>query len=282
MTKKNNVAFLYESSVAASLPIITPLKSQSVINDIYRVRGILNGTSNFLLSNMELENKDYSDVLKQAQDLGYAEAEPFDDVEGIDALRKLRILSTIAFKSPIKNENILHYGIGSISKVDIEYFKNNNLRVKLVAESKLDDKGYTSIVEPVILSRDDSLFNINDTNNIVEIFGDNYDSLSVAGQGAGSFQTGNAVVIDIIDALCKNYIDLEFNRDLKNMSENMEGIYYLRISNKFSIDDSLIDNLNNMGENIVIKTKKIKRNILFEQLKNIPEKEYFVGRYEIN
>ncbi|EFI42031.1 homoserine dehydrogenase [Peptoniphilus sp. oral taxon 386] len=282
LAKKNNVAFLYESSVAASLPIITPLKSQSVINDIYRVRGILNGTSNFLLSNMELENKDYSDVLKQAQDLGYAEAEPFDDVEGIDALRKLRILSTIAFKSPIKNENILHYGIGSISKVDIEYFKNNNLRVKLVAESKLDDKGYTSIVEPVILSRDDSLFNINDTNNIVEIFGDNYDSLSVAGQGAGSFQTGNAVVIDIIDALCKNYIDLEFNRDLKNMSENMEGIYYLRISNKFSIDDSLIDNLNNMGENIVIKTKKIKRNILFEQLKNIPEKEYFVGRYEIN
>lgn len=280
LASENGVNFLYESSVAGSIPIIEPLKKQVIINDILKVRGILNGTSNYILYKMTNENLSYSEVLKEAQEKGYAESDPTDDVEGYDALRKLRILSTISFKSTIKNEDIKSYGINSISKVDVEYLKNKNKKIKLIAESNTSENKYMSIVEPVVLDNDDALANIDNAVNSVEISGENYSTLTFIGEGAGSLPTGNAVVTDIIDALTNNNYNVIINKKLLNNNEDFKAVYYLRVNKDINLD-SIIDEEEIFKNNKIIKTKEIKRSDLIKELSNIDKDDYFFARYDV-
>lgn len=278
LARENNVKFLYESSVAGSIPIIEPLKKQSVINDIVKVRGILNGTSNYILHKMTSEGLDYKEVLKDAQDKGYAEADPTDDVEGLDALRKLRILSTIAFKSSIYNNDIEHFGLSSISKNDIDYLKENEYKVKLVAESYKENDKYMSIVEPVILGEEDKLYNILNAENSVEIVGENYSSLTFTGEGAGMYPTGNAVVTDIIDALIGEVYPVVINRELLNNNDDYKAVYYLRVEKDINLDN-ISDEIEIYNDKKIIKTKKIKRKDLISSLEKLEDKNYFFARY---
>lgn len=278
LARENNVKFLYESSVAGSIPIIEPLKKQSVINDIIKVRGILNGTSNYILHKMTSEGLDYKEVLKDAQDKGYAEADPTDDVEGLDALRKLRILSTIAFKSSIYNNDIEHFGLSSISKNDIDYLKENEYKVKLVAESYKENDKYMSIVEPVILGEEDKLYNILNAENSVEIVGENYSSLTFTGEGAGMYPTGNAVVTDIIDALIGEVYPVVINRELLNNNDDYKAVYYLRVEKDINLDN-ISDEIEIYNDKKIIKTKKIKRKDLISSLEKLEDKNYFFARY---
>ena len=278
LARENNVKFLYESSVAGSIPIIEPLKKQSVINDIVKVRGILNGTSNYILHKMTSEGLDYKEVLKDAQDKGYAEADPTDDVEGLDALRKLRILSTIAFKSSIYNNDIEHFGLSSISKNDIDYLKEKEYKVKLVAESYKENDKYMSIVEPVILGEEDKLYNILNAENSVEIVGENYRSLTFTGEGAGMYPTGNAVVTDIIDALIGEVYPVVINRELLNNNDDYKAVYYLRVEKDINLDN-ISDEIEIYNDKKIIKTKKIKRKDLISSLEKLEDKNYFFARY---
>lgn len=278
LARENNVKFLYESSVAGSIPIIEPLKKQSVINDIVKVRGILNGTSNYILHKMTSEGLDYKEVLKDAQDKGYAEADPTDDVEGLDALRKLRILSTIAFKSSIYNNDIEHFGLSSISKNDIDYLKEKEYKVKLVAESYKENDKYMSIVEPVILGEEDKLYNILNAENSVEIVGENYSSLIFTGEGAGMYPTGNAVVTDIIDALIGEVYPVVINRELLNNNDDYKAVYYLRVEKDINLDN-ISDEIEIYNDKKIIKTKKIKRKDLISSLEKLEDKNYFFARY---
>lgn len=278
LARENNVKFLYESSVAGSIPIIEPLKKQSVINDIVKVRGILNGTSNYILHKMTSEGLDYKEVLKDAQDKGYAEADPTDDVEGLDALRKLRILSTIAFKSSIYNNDIEHFGLSSISKNDIDYLKEKEYKVKLVAESYKENDKYMSIVEPVILGEEDKLYNILNAENSVEIVGENYSSLTFTGEGAGMYPTGNAVVTDIIDALIGEVYPVVINRELLNNNDDYKAVYYLRVEKDINLDN-ISDEIEIYNDKKIIKTKKIKRKDLISSLEKLEDKNYFFARY---
>lgn len=278
LARENNVKFLYESSVAGSIPIIEPLKKQSVINDIVKVRGILNGTSNYILHKMTSEGLNYKEVLKDAQDKGYAEADPTDDVEGLDALRKLRILSTIAFKSSIYNNDIEHFGLSSISKNDIDYLKENEYKVKLVAESYKENDRYMSIVEPVILGEEDKLYNILNAENSVEIVGENYRSLTFTGEGAGMYPTGNAVVTDIIDALIGEVYPVVINRELLNNNDDYKAVYYLRVEKDINLDN-ISDEIEIYNDKKIIKTKKIKRKDLISSLEKLEDKNYFFARY---
>lgn len=278
LARENNVKFLYESSVAGSIPIIEPLKKQSVINDIVKVRGILNGTSNYILHKMTSEGLDYKEVLKDAQDKGYAEADPTDDVEGLDALRKLRILSTIAFKSSIYNNDIEHFGLSSISKNDIEYLKEKEYKVKLVAESYKENDKYMSIVEPVILGEEDKLYNILNAENSVEIVGENYSSLTFTGEGAGMYPTGNAVVTDIIDALLGEVYPVIINRELLNNNDDYKAVYYLRVEKDINLDN-ISDEIEIYNDKKIIKTKKIKRKDLISSLEKLEDNNYFFARY---
>ncbi|EGY79818.1 homoserine dehydrogenase [Peptoniphilus indolicus ATCC 29427] len=276
LADKNGVSFLYEAAVGGSIPIITPLKSQAIINKINRVRGILNGTSNYLLSRMYNEGKSYSEVLKDAQELGYAESDPYDDVEGVDTLRKLTILSTIAFNGIVKNEDILRFGISKINDTDIEYLKSKNLKVKLMAESVLESEAFSAVVEPVVLDERDNLYNIEGADNSVEIFGENYSSLVFKGEGAGSLPTGNAIVSDVIDVLRGAALKVKTDESLI-CSNKIDAKYYVRVPKDFSLDVE-VESEEVIGEYKVFKTENVSRETLIEKLNC---EDYFMARYEI-
>lgn len=276
LADKNGVSFLYEAAVGGSIPVITPLKSQVIINKINRVRGILNGTSNYLLSRMYNEAKSYSEVLKAAQELGYAESDPYDDVEGVDTLRKLTILSTIAFNGIVKNEDILRFGISKINDTDIKYLKSKNLKVKLLAESIIEKECFSAVVEPVVLDERDNLYNIEGADNSVEIFGENYSSLVFKGQGAGSLPTGNAIVSDIIEVLRGAALKVKTDSNLI-CSNKINAKYYVRVPKDFSLDVE-VESEEVIGEYKVFKTENVSREALIEKLNC---EDYFMARYEI-
>lgn len=276
LADENGVSFLYEAAVGGSIPIITPLKSQAIINKINRVRGILNGTSNYLLSRMYNEGKSYSEVLKDAQELGYAESDPYDDVEGVDTLRKLTILSTIAFNGIVKNEDILRFGICKINDTDIKYLKSKNLKVKLMAESVLESEAFSAVVEPVVLDESDNLYNIEGADNSVEIFGENYSSLVFKGEGAGSLPTGNAIISDVIDVLRGAALKVKTDESLI-CSNKINAKYYVRVPKDFSLDVE-VESEEVIGEYKVFKTENVSREALIEKLNC---EDYFMARYEI-
>lgn len=273
---ENKVSFLYEAAVGGSIPIITPLITQTTINDICCIRGILNGTSNYLLSRMYDEKISYQDVLKDAQSLGYAESDPYNDVEGVDTLRKLAILSTIGFKGVIKNEDILRHGISNINEEDIKFLKDKKLKPKLLAQSIKNKNEITSIVEPVLLSSKDKLYNVEGADNSVEIYGQNYSSLVFTGEGAGSLPTGNAIVSDIIDALRGCILKINISEELK-INNEFEGIYYLRVLNDVDINIKATE-IEYFGKYKIIKTEKISRNKILKTLEGLSD--YFIARYE--
>lgn len=277
LAEENNVNFLFESSVAGSVPIIDPLKKQTLINSINKIRGILNGTSNYILYKMTEENMEYSEVLKNAQNLGYAEADPYDDVEGIDALRKLRILSTIAFKSEILNNDIKHYGIGSVKKDDIEYLKENNTVLKLIAQANKYDSSFMAIVEPVVLNNNDLLAKIDNAFNSVEITGENYETLSFTGEGAGKYPTGNAVVTDIIDALNGKTLPVVVNSSFENINSTFSSSYYVRVNKDIDLSDICESEKISSNYKFII-TKDIKREDLVKRLSALKPDEYFFAR----
>lgn len=276
LADKNGVSFLYEAAVGGSIPVITPLKNQVIINKINRVRGILNGTSNYLLSRMYNEGKSYSEVLKAAQELGYAESDPYDDVEGVDTLRKLTILSTIAFNGIVKNEDILRFGISKINDTDIKYLKSKNLKVKLMAESIIEDECFSAVVEPVVLDESDNLYNIEGADNSAEIFGENYSSLVFKGQGAGSLPTGNAIVLDIVEVLRGATLKVKTDESLI-CSNKINAKYYVRVPKDFSLDIE-VESEEVIGEYKIFKTEKVSREALIEKLNC---EDWFMARYEI-
>lgn len=276
LADKNGVSFLYEAAVGGSIPVITPLKNQVIINKINRVRGILNGTSNYLLSRMYNEGKSYSEVLKAAQELGYAESDPYDDVEGVDTLRKLTILSTIAFNGIVKNEDILRFGISKINDTDIKYLKSKNLKVKLMAESIIEDECFSAVVEPVVLDESDNLYNIEGADNSAEIFGENYSSLVFKGQGAGSLPTGNAIVSDIVEVLRGATLKVKTDESLI-CSNKINAKYYVRVPKDFSLDIE-VESEEVIGEYKIFKTEKVSREVLIEKLNC---EDWFMARYEI-
>ncbi|HZK01024.1 MAG TPA: homoserine dehydrogenase, partial [Tissierellaceae bacterium] len=153
LAEEKDLAFLYEASVGGGIPVLKPLREQIELNEIDQVQGIINGTCNYILTRMFNEDKDYSEVLKIAQDLGYAEADPTADVEGYDTMRKLRILATLGLQAKIREEDILLFGISSIGAIDIENIKKMDSTVKLIAEAKKYASGYTAIVEPTIVKK---------------------------------------------------------------------------------------------------------------------------------
>lgn len=280
LAKKNNVKFLYEASVGGSIPIITPLRSQKIFNDIQKVRGILNGTSNFLLSSMYNDDRDYDEVLKEAQDIGFAEADPTSDVSGLDSLRKLRILSTIAFNGSVKNENILHYGISTVLKTDMVYLKSLGKKIKLIAEASLCENEFSAVVEPVILNDKDKLFNIEGSDNSVEIFGENYTSLIFTGQGAGKLPTGNAVCQDIVDVVLSNIINVDLSKNLVVNNKNLKGRYYVRIRKDKTFCAPLTKTAKVIGEYKIIRTKEMYREELIKILEKFSREDYFFARFD--
>lgn len=286
IAKENNRSLLYEASVGGGIPIIKPLKEECLINDIDSIEGILNGTCNYILSRMFKENEAYDLILKDAQKLGYAEADPTADVEGLDTMRKLRILATIGFNSNIKEEDILCYGISSIKKEDINYIKNKmKSTVKLLATANLKDDGYTAVVQPTIVAEDDYFAFVDSAFNSISFNGNNIGPLKFFGYGAGKLPTGDAVCRDIIDILLNHPTveqDIDF-KEYKNLNSMSKSNYYLRIDNKYknqlisSFKDYEVEDLENYSYFIIKEENKNNIINLLNKL-DIDKKDYFIAK----
>jgi len=200
LAEENNVDFMFEAAVAGGIPIIRPLKSCLAANKINSIMGIVNGTTNYMLSKMAADHVDFDEVLKEAQDLGYAESDPTADIGGLDAARKLVILASIAFNTRITLDDVYIEGIEKLTLRDIEYAEELGYVVKLLAIAKNSTKNGISVrVHPTMLPKIHPLSTVNDVYNAIYVNGDVVGDAMFLGRGAGRMPTASAVCGDVVD-----------------------------------------------------------------------------------
>ncbi len=233
--RKQDVIVNFEASVAGGIPVIHSINESLTGNKIEQIVGIINGTTNYILTKMTLEGMDFEEALKEAQEKGYAEADPTSDIEGYDSVYKLAILTTLAFETNVDVEDVYVEGITKIKAKGIEYAKELGYVIKLLAIAKESSEKLELRVHPTMIPSIHPLANVNDSFNSIFIKGNAVGDLMLYGRGAGELPTGSAVVGDIISVLRnedvipidKNYINKEVSS-----KDNFKSQYYLRISVK--------------------------------------------------
>lgn len=199
LAEKYNRVVLYEAAIAGGIPIIMPIKTILAGNKINKIQAILNGTTNYILTKMDVDGASYEDVLKEAQQLGYAETDPTGDVEGFDAAYKITTLATIAFKKRIKIENVYREGITKIRKEDMAQANEFGYKIKLIATATIDENDNADVrVHPMLVSKNTMLAHIDYVTNAVAISGHPIGNIVLSGPGAGEFPTASSVVGDIL------------------------------------------------------------------------------------
>lgn len=231
-----NVGLHYEASVGGGIPLIVPFQRDLIANRIKSIHAIINGTTNYILTRMAKEGVDFSSALTKAQEFGYAEANPRNDVEGTDATYKLAILSSLAFHCQVKPEDIYCEGISKLSIRDFQYARELGFAVKLLAIGKQDDSAIQVRVHPVFIPDDTLLAKVDGVFNAIQVEGDMVGKLLFYGQGAGALPTGSAVVADIVSA-AKDVVcgvvattgwKLDPHKNIRPMSE-LKTRFYLRM-----------------------------------------------------
>jgi homoserine dehydrogenase len=235
--REKGVLLRYEGSVAGGIPIIHGINESLTANKIEKILGIINGTTNYILTKMSLEGMDYDTALKEAQEKGFAEADPTSDVEGYDAVYKLSILASLAFDTKINANAVYREGITKIKPVDIEYAKEFGYVIKLLAIVKDKDGVLELRVHPAMIPSRHPLANVNDSFNAIFIKGNAVGDLMLYGRGAGDLPTGSAVVSDIISILRSDMGNLLPSENKVESSimkfktmEQTKCEYYVRIS----------------------------------------------------
>lgn len=233
--KRNRVGLYYEASCVGGVPVIRSLLDNLQGNNIISLIGIVNGTTNYILTKMSDNGASYDEVLKEAQRLGYAEADPASDVEGFDSAYKLSILSSLSFHTKIPYTKIYREGISAVSPVDIRYGKQLGYVLKLLAIGKCCEHGIEVRVHPTFIKSDHPLASVKDSYNAVYITGDSVEDVMLYGRGAGAFPTGSAIVGDVI--YCATHPNHAYST-FKNTEDadpstkfiaNFESAYYLRL-----------------------------------------------------
>lgn len=200
LAQKNGVNFMFEASVGGGIPIIRPISRCLAGNKIYEIAGILNGTTNFILNKMIVDNMNFDDALKLAQENGYAEKDPTADIEGIDACRKICILASLAFGSHVYPDGVYTEGISKITLDDVSFASQLGYVIKLIARTKLLENGKINImVSPALVSKESMLAGVNGVFNACLVRADMTGDVLMYGKGAGKLATASAVVGDIID-----------------------------------------------------------------------------------
>ncbi len=243
LAKNNEVNFLFEASVGGGIPIIRPLNQSLTADEIYEITGILNGTTNFILTKMKEEGRNFEDVLKEAQALGYAEKNPEADVEGYDACRKVAILSSLAFGEHVSYQDIPTEGITKITKEDMAYAEQIGCVIKLLATCQKQDGTIFARVAPVLISKSHPLAMVNDVFNGIFVKGNVIGEVMFYGRGAGKLPTASAVVADIVDAAKHkgtNIISL-WNREKIELKDKdqVKVRYFVRLQK----DEACIENV---------------------------------------
>ncbi len=199
LAKENNCNYLFEASVGGGIPIIRPLNYSLTAEKLEGITGILNGTTNYILTKMAKEGADFGEVLKDAQEKGYAEKNPEADIEGYDACRKIAILSSLMTGKTVRYEEIYTEGITKITPEDFQYAEKLGMGIKLLAMSKDLGEGYLAMVAPFMISSEHPLYFVNDVFNAIFVRGNMLGDSMYYGRGAGKLPTASAVVSDVID-----------------------------------------------------------------------------------
>ncbi|MBQ7653363.1 MAG: homoserine dehydrogenase [Clostridia bacterium] len=245
--KEGNACIFFEASCVGGVPVIRALEESMQGNDIKELYGIVNGTTNYILSDMTLNGSDYQSVLKECQRLGYAEANPAADVEGYDSTYKLSILSSLAFRKHIDYTDIKREGITEIAQADIAFAKENGYVIKLLAIAKNGADGVEAHVHPVLVPSGHLLASVSGSFNALYVVGDNVGELMFYGRGAGMLPTGSAIVSDIIfSATRERKVRYPFiTSENEKVLSDFQSACYLRFDNKDK--ESVIKALNAKG-----------------------------------
>ena len=276
--KKNGVSFLFEAAVGGGIPIVTPLMESLVANTVTEIRGIMNGTSNYILTKMKEDNLSFDEALKIASEKGYAEADPTFDVDGIDAGHKINILASLAYGGSVKFKDMQLYGIREISTVDIFSANQLNSTIKLIASSKLLSETSAQIsVEPVLIPNSEILAKVDGVYNAIETTGSYTDKTLFYGKGAGMDPTASAVVADIVKIVTRNHIESDYFFNSTKVfeivdSNTVKDSYYIRVSDDFDIESSPFELINQIENYYIILANDISKNEINEILKDAKEK----------
>jgi homoserine dehydrogenase len=237
LAHQHGVGLQYEASVGGGIPLIAPFKHDLVANNITAIFAIINGTTNYILTMMAKEGMDFASALKKAQELGYAEAKPENDIEGIDANYKLAILASLAFQTQVRPQDIYREGISRLTNRDFRYAKELGFTIKLLAIAKQADKTIEARVHPVFIPQDSFLAKVDGVYNAVHIEGDLVGKVLFVGEGAGAKPTSSAVIADTVASARKIVLGIGSVSTWKEISgkkiksiDDIETQYYVRLA----------------------------------------------------
>ena len=234
IARQKKINFLFEASVGGGIPIIRPLNESLTSEQILEINGIVNGTTNFILTKMSCEGATFETALKEAQDLGYAERNPEADVEGHDAGRKLAILASLSYGKQVDFEDIYMEGITKITDTDFKYAEVLGAEIKLLAQGKMEDGNFYAMVAPKMIKAENPLYSVKGVFNSILVKGNTLGDVMFYGSGAGKLPTASAVVADVIEVAKhqnQNIVTIWSNKKLTpaNHSE-MENSFFVRVS----------------------------------------------------
>ena len=241
LAKANGVSYLFEASVGGGIPVLRSLNDSLKHEKIDAITGILNGTTNYILTKMDKEGMGFNTVLKKAQDKGYAERNPEADVEGYDACRKIAILSSLMSGKHVAYEDIYTEGISKISIEDFEYARALNMAIKLLAMCKRNENGFFTIVAPFLIPYENPLANVNGVFNAINVHGNMLGDVMFYGKGAGKNATASAVVADVIDMVKhKGHIEVNMKAEKATLTpkDNAVRRFFVRVPENLK-DDAL-------------------------------------------
>ena len=233
LAKSKSVNFLFEASVGGGIPVIRPLNQSLTADKILKINGILNGTTNYILTKMAKEGSDFDVVLKEAQELGYAEKDPTADVEGYDACRKIAILTSLAYGKQVDYEDVYTEGITKITAEDFKYAEKLEAAIKIFGSSRKEGGKLYAMVAPQMIRRDNPLFAVEGVFNAICVTGNMLGDVMFYGKGAGKEATASAVVSDVVDAVKHMNIDVmtiwEDEKMVVEPMDEMENRFFVRI-----------------------------------------------------
>ena len=247
--EEHNKVVLYEAAIAGGIPLIMPIKTILAGNKINKIKAILNGTTNYILTKMDMQGASYNDVLKESQELGYAEADPTGDVEGFDAAYKITTLATIAFGKRVKFENVYREGITKISPEDMQAANEMGYKIKLIASAEITEDNKADVrVHPMLISKSNPLAHIDYVTNAVTLTGHPVGSVTLSGPGAGEFPTASSVVGDIL-AIASEIGKTDYLLPMMRChhNENAETIDISETENKYYISMTAKNNIGVIG-----------------------------------
>lgn len=267
IAKEHKLNYLFEASVGGGIPIIRPLNSSLTADEITEIAGILNGTTNYILTEMAEKGAAFEDVLKIAQEKGYAERNPEADVEGYDACRKIAILTSLVAGEQVDYEDIHTEGITKITKTDFEYAKAMKASIKLLGMSKKVNGTFYSMVAPFMIGQQHPLIGVNGVFNGIFVHGNVLDDVMFYGRGAGKLPTASAVVSDVVDAVKHMHTNImtiweERKSDLGKF-EDCENKFFVRMKDKGLDDDQMLGIKNAFGDVLYVKAPGVNDELAF-------------------